>query len=108
MRRRDIHADNARRFGNAAEDRIAKSGYRKTPGSGASSVKGDLRRGDFMVEVKATRNTTFNVNGELMGKLRNDGLTNGKKGVLIVSLGDGSEYAVMPRSTFEEIVPEDD
>lgn len=105
MRRKDLHADNPRKFGNAAENRIAKAGYFKTPGSGASSVKGDLRRGDFMVEVKATRHDSFRVDANVMGKLKNDGLTNGKRGVLIVTLGNGHEFAVLPLRTFEELVP---
>lgn len=44
----------ARLFGNAREKAIKdRGGYTSTPGSGSSGVKGDLRRGDFMVEVKA-------------------------------------------------------
>jgi hypothetical protein len=108
MRRRDLHSDNPRRFGDAAEDRIARRGYRKTPGSGASSVKGDLRRGDFMIEVKATRHDSFRVDANVMGKLRNDTLTNGKPGVLIVETGDGNKFAILPLATFERLVPSDE
>ena len=108
MRRRDLNQNNPRKFGNAAEDRIAKRGYKKTPGSGSSSVKGDLRRGGFMIEVKATKRESFHVSAEIMAKLRNDTLTNGKRGVLIIETGDGNKFAVMPLSTFEELVPEND
>lgn len=108
MRRRDIHSNNPRRFGDAAEDRIAKGGYRKTPGSGSSSVKGDLRRGDFMIEVKATKHYSFRVDANIMGKLRNDTLTNGKRGALIVEIGDGTKFAILPLATFEQLVPDED
>lgn len=109
MRRRDLHLDNPRKFGNAREDALVKGGgFRRTPNSGASSVKGDLRRSDFMVEMKATRAGSFSVTDEIMSKLRNDQLTNGKRGVLIVELGNGRKYAVMPFDTFEELVPDGD
>jgi len=107
MRRRDLHDKNPRRFGNAREKALTEQGYRRTPNSGASGVKGDFRRGDFMVEMKATRRDSFRVDAEVMGKLRNDGLTNGKRGVLVVEIGTGEKFAVMPLSTFEEMVPED-
>lgn len=97
-----------RAYGDAQEKRIAKRGYKTTPGSGSSSEKGDLRRGNFMVEVKATRAESFRVTADIMGKLRNDGLTNGRPGVLIVTLGNGEEYAVMPVATFEELTNDSD
>ena len=107
MRRRDIHSGNPRKFGDRAEANVAAGGYKKTPGSGSSSVKGDLRRGDFMVEVKATKHQTYSLNREVMAKLKNDGLTNGLRGVLVVCLGTGEQFAIMPLSTFEQLVPDD-
>lgn len=92
-----------RLYGNKREAAIATGGYTKTPGSGSSGVKGDLRRGNFMVEVKATRADSFRVTADLMGKLRNDGLTNGKPGVLIVEIGTGERFAVLPLATFEAL-----
>lgn len=100
---------NPRKFGDKREAAIAKrGGYRQTPGSGSSSVKGDLRRGDFMVEVKATKADSFRVTADIMGKLRNDGLTNGKRGALIVEIGTGEKFAILPLRTFEALVPDDD
>lgn len=106
MRRRDLDKT-PRKFGDKREREIAAGGYRHTPGSGSSSVKGDLRRGDFMVEVKATKADSFRVTADIMGKLRHDKLTNGKRGCLIVTLGNGESYAVMPLATFEDLVPDD-
>lgn len=97
-----------RKFGNKREADIAKGGYSKTPGSGASSIKGDLRRGDFMIEVKATRHESFRVTSEIMGKLKNDSLTNGKQVALIVEIGTGERYAILPLTTFERLVPDHD
>ena len=97
-----------RKVGDKRERAIAKRGYRQTPGSGSSSVKGDLRRGDFMIEVKATRADSFRVTANLMGKLRNDGLTNGKQGALFVEIGTGEIFVIMPITTFERLVPEND
>lgn len=105
MRRRDLNAGNPRKYGNAREKKLVGSGYRRTPNSGASSVKGDFRRGDFMVEMKATRADSFRVDAEVMAKLRNDGLTNGRKGVLVVEIGSGEKFAVMSLDTFEELAP---
>ena len=106
MRRRDLDKV-PRKFGDKKEDGIVKrGGYRRTPGSGSSSVKGDLRRGDFSVEVKATKHDSFRVTAEIMGKLRNDGLTNGRQGLLIVEIGTGEKFAVMPLTTFEKLVPD--
>lgn len=95
-----------RKFGDRKERELEKRGYVRTPGSGSSSVKGDLRRDDFMVEMKATRAHSYSVTAEIMGKLRNDGLTNGRRGVLIVELGTGEQFAIMPLRTFEELAPE--
>lgn len=107
MRRRDLDKI-PRKFGDKKEAKIAgRGGYRKTPGSGSSSVKGDLRRGNFMIEVKATKHDSFRVTADIMGKLRNDGLTNGKRGILIVEIGTGETFAVMPLSLFEELAPDD-
>lgn len=92
-----------RLYGNKRETAIAAGGYTKTPGSGSSGVKGDLRRGKFMVEVKATRADSFRVTADIMGKLRNDGLTNGKPGVLIVEVGTGEKFAVMALTIFEAL-----
>jgi len=108
VRNRTVNGDNPRKYGDAAEKRIAKDGYRRTPGSGSAGMKGDLRRADMMVEVKRTKHSTFNVTPEIMAKLRNDTLTNGARGVLIVVTGNGDEFAVMPRATFEALVPDDD
>ena len=99
--------DVPRKYGDRKERELHDQGYRPTPGSGSSSVKGDLRRADFMVEVKATRNHSYSVTAETMGKVRNDTLTNGRKGVLIVRLGDGTELAIMETTTFERLVPSD-
>lgn len=108
MRRRDLHLDNPRKYGDSREKALASTGqYRRTPGSGSGAVKGDLRRADFMVEVKATRADSFRVDANIMGKLRNDGLTNGKSGVLIVEIGTGERFAVLPLATFERLVPDD-
>ena len=108
IRRRDSET-RQRKFGDQREAGIVKrGGYAHTPGSGSSSVKGDLRRGDFMVEVKATRHDSFRVTADIMGKLRNDGLTNGRPGALIVEIGTGEHFVVMPLKTFEKLVPEND
>lgn len=108
MRRRDLHLDNPRRYGDSREKAMAKMGYRRTPGSGSSGVKGDLTRADFMVELKSTRADSFRVTADLIGKLRNDGLTNGKPGALIVELGTGHKVVVLSLATFEALVPDAD
>lgn len=105
--RRPHHDVPQRRYGDAAERRIAKRGYTTTVASGSKAEKGDLRRAGFRIEVKATRADSFRVSRELMSKLRNDGLTDGKQGVMIVRLGDGTEYAVMPVSIFEDLTGAD-
>jgi len=106
--KRGFTGRNPRKYGDARERSIAKRGYKHTPGSGSSNIKGDLRRADWMVEVKATKADSFRVTADIMGKLRNDGLTNGRPGVLIVEIGTGQRFAVMPLSEFEKLVPDDD
>lgn len=107
MRRKDLDTV-PRKFGDKKERGIAKrGGYRHTPGSGSSNIKGDLRRGNFSIEVKATKHDSFRVTAEIMGKLRNDGLTNGRQGLLIVEIGTGEQFAVMPLATFEKLVPDE-
>lgn len=96
---------NPRKYGDKREGEIAKRGYKHTPGSGSGNLKGDLRRANWMVEVKATTADSFRVTADIMGKLRNDGLTNGRPGVLIVELGNGRKFAIMPLSQFEKLVP---
>ena len=109
MRRRDLASDNPRLFGNSREEAIAKrGGYRRVPGSGSSNEKQDFRRGDFRVELKATRHASFRVDAEIMAKLANDGLTAKGPGVLLVEIGTGEVFAVMALSTFEELVPDGD
>ena len=104
MRNKDIHTGNPRRFGNKAEADIQKRGYALTPNSGAGGTKGDLRKGDFMVEVKATKFDSYSLKEETMAKLRNDGMVNGKTGVLYVTLGSGRTYAVVPLNVFEGLM----
>lgn len=101
--RRPVDVSVPRKFGNAAEKGMTKAGYKRTPGSGSGAVKGDLRYGDFMVEVKATTRASYSVTAETLAKLRNDGLTNGKPGVLVVHLGDGTKLAVMELHHFEQL-----
>ena len=93
-----------RRWGDRQEAKLSsKVGYGKTVSSGSGAEKGDLRRGNWMIEVKSTRADSFRVSADIMGKLRNDGLTNGRPGVLIVQLGDGRQYVVMPLIEFEDL-----
>lgn len=109
MRRRDLGSDNPRLFGNQREAEIAKrGGYRRVPGSGSSNEKQDFRRGDFRVELKATRHSSFRVDAEVMAKLRNDGMTQGGPGVLLVEIGTGEVFAVMDLNVFEGLVPDAD
>lgn len=106
MRRRDLEHGNPRKYGDRREKALASTGqYRRTPGSGSSGVKGDLRRADLMVEVKSTRHDSFRVDANIMAKLKNDGLTNGLEGMLIVEIGTGERFAVLNLSTFERLVP---
>jgi len=107
LRRPDVETKQ-RKWGDRKEAGMAKRpGYTKTSGSGSGAEKGDLRRGNWMLELKSTRAESFRVTAEIMAKLRNDGLTNGRPGALIVSLGDGNEYAVMPLRLFDELVDPD-
>lgn len=99
--RRGVPEPKPRKFGNDREAAIASGGYTKTPGSGSSGVKGDLRRANFMVEVKATRADSFRVTADIMGKLKNDTLSSGKPGVLIIEIGTGERFAVLALNTFE-------
>lgn len=103
--RKAISKDKPRDFGNKREKAIAGGDkkYTHTPGSGSSGVKGDLRRGNFMVEVKATRADSFRVTADILGKLHNDSLFNGRPGVLIVEIGTGERYAILPLSLFESL-----
>jgi len=95
---------NPRKAGDKAEAGIkGRGGYESVAGSGSSSRKGDLRRGKWMVEMKKTIHASFSVTSEILGKLRNDCLTNGKRPVLIVELGDGRQYAVMALEDFERL-----
>lgn len=101
-------AATARKFGNAGEAGVLKrGGYRSTAASGSKAEKGDLRRGEWMVEVKTTSAESFRVTSEAMAKLRNDGLTNGKPGALVVNLGDGTKVAVMDLKHFERLTDAD-
>jgi len=107
MRRRDLDK-NPRAYGDKREREVSKKGgYTHTPGSGSSSIKGDLRRGNFMIEVKSTKHDSFRVTADIMGKLHNDGLTNGKPGALIVQLGNGGQYVILPLSIFEALTDGD-
>lgn len=99
---------NPRRYGNKAEDKIAARGkYRKTPGSGSGADKGDLLRGEWRIEHKATQADSYRITAELMAEIRNHGLTNSTKGALVITLGNGKSYAVLPLDLFEALTDAD-
>lgn len=100
------HETKPRKFGNDGEKAVqGRGGYRFTTASGSKGEKGDLTRGDLMVEVKTTKFESFRVDADIMAKLKNDSLTMGQEGVLVVNLGNGKQYAVMELDLFERLTP---
>ena len=96
---------NPRKYGAAKEAALQSRGnYKPTINSGASGDKGDFTRGGFMVEHKATEADSYRVTAELIAKIRNDGLTNGKPGCLVVTLGNGIQIALLELRHLETLI----
>jgi hypothetical protein len=102
--------------GKESEKRIAKaSGARLTPNSGATrGSKGDMRKGDFLIESKSTIHGSISIDQGWLVKINHEALCCGLKPALTVSfvLPDGkpqpgtSEWVMVPRRVFDELTEE--
>lgn len=109
MRRRDRGQENPRAYGESREKELLKRpGYKRTKNSGAGAQKGDFRLNGYMVEMKSTRHDSFRVDAGIMAKLKHDAMTDTVKRVLVVEIGTGERFAVLPLSTFERLVGDGD
>lgn len=102
--------------GKLSEKRLAKSiGARLTPASGATeSAKGDMRKGDFLIEAKSSINESLKLEREFLIKIAHEAKFVAKNPALTVSFvnGDGSskpdsEWVMIPLNLFNSLVDGD-
>jgi hypothetical protein len=100
------------KHGQLAEKRAAKRlGGRQTPGSGAfQGAKGDIRKGAFLIESKATVNASLSVTHAWLQKIDKEALDTGKTPALLVQFVDGSgrvkpsgAWVMIPERVFREL-----
>jgi hypothetical protein len=102
--------------GKASEKRLAKSmGAKLTPNSGAMrSSKGDMKKGNFLIESKSTIHLSMSVEQAWLTKINNEAMNCGKMPALTVSFvtSDGkprpgtNEWVMVPKSVFLELTEE--
>lgn len=92
------------------ERELAKRvGGRVTPGSGAFSLKGDVRVKSLMrIEAKTTKNKSFSVTLEMIEKIEEAALSHGEVPVIVVEFNDGNgkklkEVAVIPAYVLDQL-----
>lgn len=75
------------RAGKAHEKSLAKRiGADLTPGSGAlDGAKGDMKKGDFLIEAKTSTRESFTVKRDVLHKIRGEAMAIGKYPALAVS-----------------------
>ena len=98
--------------GKASEKKLAKSiGARLTPASGAiDSAKGDMRKGDFLIESKSTIHDSLKLDKDFLLKIAHEAKYVAKTPALTVSFvnGDGSskpdsDWVLIPLSLFIQL-----
>lgn len=101
--------------GRRAENRLSKRlGGRLTPASGAmQGAKGDIKKGDFLIEAKATETDTYRVDYGVLRKIKGESMRGGKNAALAVTFvtGDGrpredGSWVMIPESLFKELIGE--
>lgn len=97
--------------GRKSEKRLAKEmGGRLRPASGAmAGVKGDIARGDVLLEAKSTTRDSLGVKYEWLAKISREAVAENKTPALAVSFVDTSgkafphgDWVMVPRRVFEE------
>lgn len=81
-----------------------------TPASGAlQHAKGDIRKGDFLLDSKATVNASFRLTVEQLAKISKEALDAGKDPALLIQFVDHSghlsagAWVVIPERVFKEL-----
>lgn len=99
LRRRDRPND-----GKAAEARTFSRGYARTPASGASSIKGDARDRDVLVEVKSTKHGSYRLTLDVLRKLEGEARMASRDPALVVDFSEwGARYVVVPEDVYERL-----
>lgn len=98
--------------GRKAEKRAAKSlGARLTPASGAAQSKGDMSRGEFLIEHKSTVQESMGLKRDWLEKIEREALFTGKSPALMIDFlrpsGDAhpaGRWVLVQESVFKEIL----
>lgn len=99
------------RHGQKAEKRAAKRLKGSlTPASGAlQHAKGDIRKGQFLVDSKATIHDSIRVTVEQLEKISKEALDSGKDPALLIQFVDGEghrrgvSWVMVPERIFKEL-----
>lgn len=88
------------------EAKLASSGFRKTPASGAGVIKGDAKSDEYLVSAKHTVSKQFSLKLSDLTKMWDDAVTEDRVGVMQVSIGPGEQkFAVLRWEDLCAIVP---
>jgi Holliday junction resolvase len=95
------------------EKELAKRvGGKRTPASGAGSVKGDVRRkGVLRLEAKTTKHASFTVTLDMIQKIEEAAAMSNELPVIIVEFNDGNgrklkEVAICPTYVIDQLTEE--
>lgn len=100
------------KHGQRSERRVAKShGAKLQPGSGAfAGRKGDMRKGRFLIEAKATVQISASIKLAWLTKITQEAVELGCDPLLMLSFVNGSgqpkvqgDWVLMPRYVFDEL-----
>lgn len=93
------------------ERRLAQEfGGRRTPASGALSIKGDVQTVDTLVEAKTTAKTQYTVRLKDLKKLEDQARGVGKRPLFVIELHNEaevrlihSEWVLLPKHDYQEL-----
>jgi len=75
--------------GRKSEKLLAKRlGARLTPASGAANSKGDMRRGDWLIEAKSTVSGSMSLSYAWLSKIMGEAMASGRKPALAITFTD--------------------
>lgn len=99
-----------RRSRKQEKELVGRIGGHRTPASGSREVKGDVRiKGMARVEAKTTKNKSFSVTLDMIGKIEDATTSTTEMPVIVIEFHDGfgrkiKEVAVLPMYSLETLL----
>jgi len=86
------------------DDEKTFNGQRMPRSGGLWSSPGDVKAKDFLFECKQTQKKSYSLNQEKLKKLNHEAILSSKRPALSLILGDKSEFIVLRKDDFLELI----